>query len=147
MDRYSSEDFVELDEKFFSAIEAAKEYGGIDTPKYSFYSDECGNVFIYDKEFDEEYEVTDKNKRNAMLGSGLIGPVGAAIGAGEGNRLRAAGGSFLGGFGGALGGSMIARAISPNPLVRSLWSLAGGVAGGVLGTKHALESKQKSKKS
>lgn len=139
--------YDKLDERFFSAINAAREYGGIDTPQYSFYSDECGNVSIYDKEFAEEYEVTDKNKRNAMLGSGLIGPVGAAIGAGKGNRLRAAGGSFLGGFGGALGGSVIARAISPNPLVVSLGRLAGGVAGGVLGTKHALESKQKSKKS
>ena len=46
-----------LDEKFFSAIEAARVYGEIDTPEYYFFSDENGNVSIYDKQYDETVEV------------------------------------------------------------------------------------------
>jgi outer membrane lipoprotein SlyB len=57
---------------------------------------------------DKNEEVTDKNIRNAMIGgAGLLGGVGAAIGAGKGNRLRAAGGSLAGGLGGQVVGGGI----------------------------------------
>ena len=93
--------YVELDEKFFSAIEATKAYGEVDTPQYYFYSDEDGNVSIYDKEFDESFDVVDRefaeenNKLSGkdkakIAGAGAVGAGAGYLGGGFGSALKPA---------------------------------------------------------
>jgi hypothetical protein len=99
-----------LDEKFYSAVKAARYFGGIDTPKYTFYSDVNGKVTILDKEFGKQYEFDDRQYGVAE---------GAVDGAGNGARKGAIGGAITGGLlaaGAGLmagkGGSKIATALA-----------------------------------
>ena len=51
-----------IDDKLFSAVETARQYGEVDTLGHAFYSDSEGNVTIYDKQFGNVVDVVESNR-------------------------------------------------------------------------------------
>jgi uncharacterized protein YcfJ len=70
------------DKRFYSAIEATRCFGEINTPGYYFYSDSEGNVSIYDKEFGEIIEVDNEfaEENNKSSGSDKAKITAAGVG-------------------------------------------------------------------